>query len=97
MTQPTDDVERCWYFTFGAAHRGYAQSPNTNTNLGAVKGFRLDDRYVRVWGTYLDARERMHEVFGSVWSHQYDSPQAAAVGQCGLTELVITPDRKTPS
>lgn len=88
MTQPQDMRE--WVFTFGSGQRGYAigrSGPDEN-----AKGFRLDDRYVVIEGTYESARDRMFDIFGPIWSMQYRSREKAGVEEFGLTELVVTKD-----
>lgn len=82
-----DPNPRDWYFTFGAGHRGYASS---SSYALAGKGFRLDNRYVVINGTFASARERMFEIFGQVWCAQYGTAESAGVDEYGLTELVIT-------
>lgn len=86
-------TERDWYFTFGHGQRGIAvTSFRTDPAEPQPGGFRLDDRYVRIHGTYMAARQRMVDMFGLVWCAQYRSADHAGVDQFGLTELVITPD-----
>lgn len=81
--------ERDWVFTFGSNHRAFSAGSDRAIAVGA-EGFPLKDRYVVIRGTYEEARARMHQVFGMVWSSMYESKQAAGVDEYGLTELVIT-------
>lgn len=73
---PREGPGPVWYFTFGHGH--------TDTD-----GAPLRDRYVKIPGTAREARLRMIEVFGTAWSHQYSTAEAAGVTQYGLTELDI--------
>lgn len=84
------ETEQDWYFTFGAGHRGHALLHADYPPTGEIgEGFRLDNRYVILYGTYDDARRRMNRIFGQVWSAMYDSAEKAGVEEYGLTELVI--------
>lgn len=92
VSVPADEV-RDWIFTFGFGHRGVAvSSARVDPTEPQPKGFRLDDRFVRITGTYIEARERMIATFGAVWSMQYMDERRAGVAQFGLTELVLTDD-----
>lgn len=82
--------EQDWYFTFGAGHRAHALLHHdriVTEELG--DGFRLDNRYVILHGTYDEARRRMEKIFGLVWSAVYPNAEEAGVEEYGLTELVI--------
>lgn len=88
LTEPRD-----WIFTFGYGQRGVAISPfGVDDKEPQPGGFRLDDRFVRIRGTFISAREEMIKTFGVVWSNQYESKHAAGVVEFGLTELVLTKD-----
>lgn len=71
-----DEVDD-WCFSFGLGH----VHPTTGADLFA--------RYVRFPGTtYRAARQRMIDLFGIKWSHQYSTADcAAAVEQYGWIEL----------
>lgn len=85
------EVPREWVFTFGASHRGHAILDGARIEPGEQgAGFRLDSRYVVIYGTEQEARARMVEIFGQVWASQYSTRAGAGVNRYGLTELVIT-------
>lgn len=84
-----DESAREWIFTFGARHRGHSGQSTTG------RGFRLDDRFVAITGTWQSSRERMFEIFGAAWSMQYEDREAAGVNEYGLTELVLTPEHES--
>lgn len=67
---------RDWFFTFGMTH----QSPH---------GEDVRDRFIRIHGTYRDAREIMIAYFGTTWCGQYESAQDAGVHFFNLKELSI--------
>jgi hypothetical protein len=90
------EPEREWIFTFGSGHRGHSHGSRVGHDLTA-EGFRLDDRYVRIVGTYDSARAQMMRWFGQVWSMQYASPDDAGVDDYKLTELVLTADWRSRS
>lgn len=64
--QEATDAEPTRVFTFGTGHR----HPITGESLG--------QRYVRVPGDAITARERMLSVFGREWSHEYADLSAAS-------------------
>lgn len=66
-----------WFFTFGSGHT----YPGTNEPC--------ERAFVRIEGSYYEARAKMVSVFGIKWSHQYPSAEAAGVDQFGLTELDV--------
>jgi hypothetical protein len=66
---------RDWLFTFGSGH--------------TLLGEPLDRRYVRIHGTFLEARTRMLALFGRAFCSQYESEAEAGVEQYHLTELVL--------
>ena len=66
---------RDWFFTFGNGH--------------ALDGVPLHNHYVRVHGTFLEARTQMLALFGRRWCSQYESEDEVGVGQYHLTELVL--------
>lgn len=76
-----------WYFTFGHGQRGIAVGLRRCDP--EPQGFPLAYRYVRIHGTYQDARAEMVRMFGCVWSGQYSSAQSAGVDEYGLVELVV--------
>jgi hypothetical protein len=83
---PTD-TEQPWYFTFGYGHFLFSDYAEDRGCHGLRRGIPLADRYVVIHGTFMSARERMIEIFGSVWCDQYE---ALPVGP-GITwrELVL--------
>jgi hypothetical protein len=83
-----------WYFTFGFAHRLVV----VNTERGDLEtsdaatlermGFPLENRYVRITGTRIEARLEMIERFGHTWSNQYDEERfLPLISKYGLKEL----------
>lgn len=66
---------RDWLFTFGSGH--------------TFQGEPLHERFVRVHGTFLEARTQMLALFGRRWCSQYESEEEAGVSQYHLTELVL--------
>jgi hypothetical protein len=68
---------REWIFTFGGGH----VHPRT--------GEPLRMRFVRVAGTFFEARRKMASVFGMKWSHHYRSEEEAGVNMFKLTELAV--------
>lgn len=42
--------------------------------------------YVRIFGTFADARSRMVAIFGVKWSMQYESKEAAQVDKWNLPD-----------
>lgn len=66
-----------WCFSFGSGHKH------------PVTGADLFGRFVRFPdSTWRDARQRMVELFGIKWSHQYTGAQCAeAVAKFGWLEL----------
>ena len=78
LITPPEDIERVddWIFTFGTAHR----HPET--------GAPLKDKYIRIRGTWGEARELMLAMFSNKWSHQSSSDKAAEYERkYGTTEL----------
>lgn len=67
LIAPPDDINRVddWIFTFGPVH------------VHPVTGASLRDHYVRIHGTWVEARRRMLSMFGQKWSHQSPSTKAA--------------------
>ena len=64
-----------WIFTFG-----WGQThPDT--------GEPLKDCYVRIPGTFEEARERMVARFGTKWAFQYESPEEAGADRFHLREI----------
>jgi hypothetical protein len=45
--------------------------------------------YIKVFGTYSDARSAVVETFGTKWAFQYDSEEKAGVDEFHLKEIVI--------
>jgi hypothetical protein len=71
---PTDAV-RDWIFTFGFGH------------VHPESGESLRNRFVRIRGTFSEARDEMVRRFGKKWAFQYKSEQDAGVGTYALTEV----------
>lgn len=67
LIAPPDDINRVddWIFTFGPVH------------VHPVTGASLRDHYVRIHGTWVEARRRMLSMFGQKWSHQSPGAKAA--------------------
>lgn len=65
-----------WIFTFGYDHMD-------------SRGKRLWKRFVRIHGTFHEAREKMLERFGRAWAFQYGSEEDAGVAEWGLEEYKI--------
>lgn len=77
-TTDTPNAET-WVFTFGFGHT----HPRTGRSLA--------NHYVRVPGTYEQARARMLERFGNRWAFQYETVEMArGRGHHELTELPFT-------
>lgn len=66
--------EREWIFTFGFKH--------------IHSGTQMRDRFVRIRGTFEDARAVMVQRFGKTWAFQYESEEEAGVQKFGLREYV---------
>lgn len=64
-----------WVFTFGSGHHH------------PLTGEHLMGRFVRVRGTWLEARRRVLAAFGQKWSMQYRSEDEAGVAEYDLVEL----------
>lgn len=64
--------QRDWIFTFGFDHF-------------AEDGTTLRNRFVRIHGTYDEARAEMFRLFGRKWAFQYASEDEAGVVKYGLT------------
>lgn len=78
LIAPPDDIHRVddWVFTFGPVH------------VHPVTGAPLRDRYIRIHGTWVEARRRMLMMFGQKWSHQSPGVKAAEYErEYGNTEL----------
>jgi len=43
--------------------------------------------YIKIYGTYEEARDRMFELFGRHWAFQYASAEEAGVVEFALKEL----------
>lgn len=67
---------RDWIFTFGFGHVATGEVP-------------LRNRFVRIRGTFEEARTEMVRRFGRTWAFQYPSEDEAGVSTYGLTEYVI--------
>ena len=63
-----------WIFTFGFGHE--------DAELGPLRSC-----FVRIRGTFNEAREQMVQRFGRNWSMQYKSEEAAGVQKYGLREI----------
>lgn len=48
----------------------------------------LKNHYVAIKDTYVNARNRMVNIFGSAWAFQYDSKEAAGVDRFNLACLI---------
>lgn len=85
---------RDWIFTFGAGHRGHAmlRGDRQTPSSAMGQGFRLDNRYVVINGTFRSARARMVDLFGQVWCAQYGARELAGIDEYGLVELPLTGD-----
>jgi hypothetical protein len=66
-----------WIFTFGPGH----VYPGTEESLA--------NAFVRIAGSYYEARGLMFSVFGPKWAHQYATEEEAGVERFGLTELDV--------
>lgn len=55
----------------------------------------LEHRFVRINGTYMEARLKMIAAFSQRWCAQYDSAENAGVARYGLTELVLPDQQET--
>jgi len=64
---------RDWIFTFGFGHVATGDVP-------------LRNRFVRIRGTYEEARTEMLRRFGRTWAFQYESEEAAGVERFNLSE-----------
>lgn len=62
------DEVRDWYFTFGMGH------------VDPITHISVTKTYIKINGTYEDARSKMFEFFGSNWSHQYKYGTCAEAG-----------------
>ena len=81
-------TEADWYFTFGGGHRLMAARSDGTT---AGEGFSAANFYVKIHGTFMDARSEMIKRFGSIWSNQYDPADwTGMVERYGLVELVMS-------
>lgn len=82
----TDDAQMALttYYLDNEAYR--AQPQHWYFTFGA--GHDQAGRYVKLHGTFADARLRMVELFGTRWSQQYPSAEEAGVAQFGLVELL---------
>ena len=74
-TSPQEE-SRDWYFTFGLSHV-------------APHGEDVYGKYVKIHGTYRDARDIMIAYFDSRWCGQYETAIDAGVHLFGLTELSL--------
>lgn len=50
-------------------------------------GTPLRNHYIVLHGTYAEARDKMHNYFGSKWAFQYPSAEAAGVQRFNLIRL----------
>jgi hypothetical protein len=66
-----NDPPRDWIFTFG---------------FGQWHGARRNN-FVRIHGTFYEARAEMFKRYGKQWSMQYESEEAAGVREFNLKEL----------
>jgi hypothetical protein len=66
-----NDPPHDWIFTFG---------------FGQWHGARRNN-FVRIHGTFMEARKEMFRCYGRQWSMQYPSEQAAGVQQFNLKEI----------
>ena len=53
-------------------------------------GFNSPGRfaYVKIWGTYVSAREEMNRRYPDGWAFQYESPSQAGIDEYNLRELI---------
>jgi hypothetical protein len=70
-----EPIVQDWIFTFGFAH--------------TARGVPARDLYVRINGTYRDARAVMNAYFGNSWCAQYGSEGEAGVQRFNLNELSL--------
>jgi hypothetical protein len=93
--EPAAEVERPWFFTFGANHT----HPVTGESLG--------NSYVQLHGTCDATRAQMIAVFGKQWAMQYVAADlepgqpvpvggAAGVKRFGLTRIELPVAERTP-
>lgn len=68
-------VREEWIFTFGSGQRYREES--------------VSHRFVRIPGTYAEARAVMLAYFGNTWCGQYRSPEEAGTAWYGLAELSL--------
>lgn len=68
---------RDWIFTFGPAH------------TDPRNGLSLRNAFVRIRGTWHEARRDMLEMFGLRWAHQYECEAEAGVERYSLWELPV--------
>src|SRR5258706_12171002 len=88
-----------WIFTFGHGQRLRSTSSAGRADYAwggrehcIGDGFDLLGRYVRIEGEHDEARERMVQMFGPVWSMEYkDGPDTDdMIVQYGWIELSLT-------
>jgi len=73
--EPDEDKPQTYFFTFGADHFWGTEPPR--------------DRYVRLYGTFLQTRAAMFETFGTHWCDQYPSAADAGIRTYRLNEITI--------
>lgn len=69
--------EESWVFTFGFAHT----HPETGESLANC--------YVKLFGNINETRQQMTDFFGSKWSMQYPTEEAAGVEKYNMRRLVL--------
>jgi hypothetical protein len=94
---PNPQDHREWIFTFGAGQRlvpplNYWEFPvlipaGAAAVVAGPAGLDLTGRYVRIGGTYQEARAEMTRRYGLMWAGQYEDDLHAAVELDGLREL----------
>lgn len=71
----TADEIRDWIFTFGFGHE--------------LAGEPLRNRFVRIRGTFAEARVEMVRRFGQKWAFQYANEEEAGVERFNLREISL--------
>lgn len=87
-------MSHAWIFTFGHGQR--LRSTTGQGFAGDIErlgiGFRLDNRYVRIEADHTEARKTMFDIFGRIWSMEYEAGPNTdeMIDQYGLVELDIS-------
>ena len=70
-------MDESYIFTFGWDH------------INPISGKRLNNSYVKLYGTYDSTREEMIHRFGNRWAQQYLTEKDAGVDRFNLIELKL--------